>query len=296
MVRNILAAFSQRIDALPWMAPATKVQAKAKLAVLKVGVGYPDRWIDYSGLWVARGDAFGNAERAGLFELRRNLNKLGQPVDRGEWVMTPQTVNAVNLPAMNALNFPAAILQPPFFDPHRPEVMDYGATGATIGHEISHSFDDQGALFDAEGKLNNWWTEADTAHFQAAAAKLVSQYDAYRPLPDMAVNGRLTIGENIADVAGLAAAYDAYRLSLRGKKAPQGQGFHGDQQFFLSFAQSWRGKAREASLRRQLITDSHSPGQYRTATVRNLDAWYEAFAVTTGQALYLAPADRVQVW
>ena len=296
MVSNLIAAFRARIDKLTWMTPETKAKAKAKLDVLIVGVGYPDAWVDYSKLEILPDDAFGNLERVEQFDLQRSLRLLGQVVDRSEWVMTPQTVNAVNLPAMNAMNFPAAILQPPFFDPRRPESMDYGAIGSIIGHEISHSFDDQGALFDAEGKLNNWWTEADTAHFQAAAAKLVSQYDAYRPLPDMAVNGKLTIGENIADVAGLAAAYDAYRLSLRGKKAPLAQGFNGDQQFFLSFAQSWRGKSREASLRRQLITDSHSPGEYRTDTVRNLDTWYEAFAVKPGQALYLAPTDRVQVW
>jgi predicted metalloendopeptidase len=296
MVRNILAAFSQRIDALPWMAPATKVQAKAKLAVLKVGVGYPDRWIDYSGLWVAPGDAFGNAERAEIFELRRNLNKLGQPVDRGEWVMTPQTVNAVNLPAMNALNFPAAILQPPFFDPHRPEVMDYGATGATIGHEISHSFDDQGSLFDAAGRLHNWWTKGDLEHFQASAQQLVKQFDAYRPFPDLAINGRLTLGENIADVAGLAAAYDAYRLSLGGKEASACEGFSGDQQFFLSYAQSWREKSREPALRQQILTNSHAPAQYRAGSVRNLDAWVAAFDVKPGQTLYLASFDRVRIW
>ncbi len=296
MASNLIAAFRARIDRLAWMTPETKAKAKAKLDVLIVGVGYPDAWVDYAKLEIRPDDAYGNLERVEQFDLQRSLRRLGQAVDRSEWVMTPQTVNAVNLPAMNALNFPAAILQPPYFDPRRPEANDYGAIGSVIGHEISHSFDDQGALFDAEGKLNNWWTEADTAHFQAAAAKLVVQYDAYRPLPDMAVNGRLTIGENIADVAGLAAAYDAYRLSLRGKKAPPAQGFNGDQQFFLSFAQSWRGKSREASLRRQLITDSHSPAEYRADTVRNLDAWYEAFSVKEGQALYLAPADRVQVW
>ena len=296
MVRNLITAFRARIDRLDWMTPGTKAKAKAKLDVLIVGVGYPDAWVDYSGLEIRPDDAFGNLERVEQFDLQRSLRKLGQAVDRGEWVMTPQTVNAVNLPALNALNFPAAILQPPFFDPRRPEAMDYGAIGSVIGHEISHSFDDQGALFDSEGKLNNWWTEADAEHFQAAAARLVSQYDAYRPLPDMAISGRQTLGENIADVAGLAVAYDAFRLSLRGRKAPQAQGFDGDQQFFLSFAQSWRNKSREPQLRRQLITDSHSPGMYRAATVRNLDAWYGAFAVKPGLALYLAPADRVVVW
>jgi predicted metalloendopeptidase len=296
MVRNILAAFRARIDRLSWMAPETKARAKAKLDALKVGVGYPDKWLDYSGLQIIRGDARGNLERVERFDLQRKLRKLGQRVDRSEWVMTPQTVNAVNLPAMNALNFPAAILQPPYLDPGRPESMDYGATGATIGHEISHSFDDQGALFDAAGRLSNWWTEADGTHFQASGAALAKQYDLYRPFPDAAVNGKQTLSENIADVAGLAAAYDAFVASLKGKPAQVAQGLSGDQQFFLAFAQSWRSKAREAALRRQLITDVHAPEQYRADAVRNIDAWYGAFDVKPGQALYLAPGDRVRVW
>jgi putative endopeptidase len=296
MVKNELAAFARRIDALEWMTPQTKVRAKAKLAVLKVGVGYPDKWRDYSDYEVVAGDALGNDARSALFNYRRNLKKLGQPVDRGEWVMNPQLVNAVNLPAMNALNFPAAILQPPYFDPKRPAVMDYGAAGAVIGHEISHSFDDQGALFDASGRLENWWTKEDFAHFTASSAQLIKQYDAYRPFPDLAVNGKLTVSENIADVAGLAAAYDAYRLSLGGKEAPAVQGLTGDQQFFLSFAQIWRQKTREPALRQQVVTDSHAPAEYRADTVRNLDPWYAAFAVKPGQKLSLAPADRVRMW
>jgi len=296
MVANLLAAFARRIDHLAWMAPETKAKAKAKLAALKVGVGYPDRWIDYSGLEVVAGDAFGNAERAERFNLRRNLAKLGQPVDRGEWVMNPQLVNAVNLPAMNALNFPAATLQPPYLDPERPAALDYGAIGATIGHEISHSFDDQGALFDATGRLSNWWTPADLAHFEASADMLVRQFDAYRPFPDLAVNGKQTLAENIADVAGLACAYDAYRLSLGGKEAPVVDGFTGDQQFFLSFAQSWREKRREPALRQRLLTNGHAPADTRAHTVRNLDAWYEAFGVKPGQALHLAPEARVRIW
>jgi predicted metalloendopeptidase len=210
--------------------------------------------------------------------------------------MNPHLVNAVNLPVMNALNFPAAILQPPYFDPKRPAVMDYGATGATIGHEISHSFDDQGALFDADGRLRNWWTKEDAAHFAASAAALVKQYDAYRPFPDEAVNGKLTLSENIADVAGLAVAYDAYRLSLGGKEAPAAGGLTGDQQFFVSFAQSWRKKFRDPALRQALVVDSHAPAEYRADTVRNLDVWYDAFAVQPGQKLYLAPRDRVRIW
>lgn len=296
MVKNQIAAFGKRIDRLDWMSPETKTKAKAKLAILKVGVGYPDKWRDYSGLEVVAGDALGNARRASLFEYRRNLAKLGQPVDRGEWVMNPQLVNAVNLPAMNALNFPAALLQPPDFDPSRPEVMDYGSAGSVIGHEISHSFDDQGALFDAEGRLKNWWTKEDFAHFAAAAARLVAQYDAYRPFPDVAVNGTLTVSENIADVAGLAVAYDAYRLSLGGREAPVVNGFTGDQQFFLSFAQSWRTKMREEALRQRIVTDGHAPAEYRADCVRNLDAWYAAFDVKAGQKLHLAAGERVQIW
>jgi putative endopeptidase len=296
MVANLVAAFKDRIDHLDWMAQSTKTEAKAKLAVLKVGVGYPDAWPGYAGLEVVAGDAYGNLERARLFQYRRSLDRLSRPVDRAEWVMTPQTVNAVNLPAMNALNFPAAILQPPYFDPRRPTVMDYGAIGAVIGHEISHSFDNQGALFDARGRLHNWWTPADFKHFQASSAQLVAQYDEYKPFPDLAVKGQQTLGENIADLAGLAAAYDAYHRSLHGKPAPAVQGLTGDQQFFISFAQSWRGKTREPALRNRILTDGHAPSEYRASTVRNIDAWYRAFGVKAGEALYLAPADRVRVW
>ena len=296
MVANLIAAFRARILALPWMSPETKAKAIAKLDTLKVGVGYPDRWRDYSGLKIVPGDAFGNAERAERFEYERNLRKLGQPIDRTEWVMTPQTVNAVNLPVMNALNFPAAILQPPYFDPKRPMVMDYGAIGAVIGHEISHSFDDSGCLFDATGRLNNWWTPEDLKHFEASTERLVRQFDAYEPFPGLHIKGRQTLSENIADVAGLAAAFDAYRLSLGGKDAPMVQGLTGDQQFFISYAQSWREKTREPQLRQQILTDGHTPAAFRPTTVRNLDAWYPAFQVKPGQTLYLAPADRVKIW
>jgi len=235
-------------------------------------------------------------ERARLFQYRESIAKLGRPVDRGEWVMTPQTVNAVNLPAMNALNFPAAILQAPYFDSRRALAMDYGAMGSIIGHEVSHSFDNLGALFDSRGRLHNWWTPEDFKHFQSSSQQLVAQYNEYRPLPDLALNGQLTLGENIADVAGLAAAYDAFRRSLGGKPAPVMRGFTGDQQFFISFAQGWRTKAREPSLRNQILTDGHAPAQYRASTVRNIDAWYSAFGVQPGAKLYLAPADRVRVW
>ena len=296
MVQNLVTAFAARIDRLEWMTPETRQKAKAKLRTLKVGVGYPDKWRDYSGLKVVRGDALGNAQRAELFELHYNLAKLAQPVDRSEWCMTPQTVNAVNLPAMNALNFPAAMLQPPYFDPERDAVMDYGATGAVIGHEISHSFDDQGALFDAGGRLRNWWRPSDFAHFQAAGERLVAQFDAYRPFPDVHVNGKQTLSENIADVAGLSVAYDAWRLTQKDKPAPAVAGFSPEQLFFLSFGQSWRQKIREPALRQRIVVDGHAPAEYRADTVRNLDAWYAPFDVKGGQKLYLAPADRVRVW
>jgi predicted metalloendopeptidase len=297
MVRNLIAAFGARIDRLDWMSPETKTKAKAKLATLKVGVGYPDTWTDYSGLTVVRGDALGNAERAELFEYRRNVAKLDRPVDRGEWVMTPQTVNAVNLPVMNAMNFPAAILQPPFFDANRPAQMDYGAIGATIGHEVSHSFDDQGAMFDATGRLHNWWTKEDLDHFRGSSARLVEQYDRYRPFPDLALNGKLELSENIADLAGLAVSLDAYRLTAHGASTPPAaDGFTGDQQFFISYAQSWRTKTREPAMRQQIVTDGHALDEYRADTVRNLDAWYAAFDVKPSDRLALAASDRVRVW
>jgi predicted metalloendopeptidase len=296
MCANIVAAFARRIDRLSWMAPATKAEAKAKLAALKIGVGYPDHWRDYSGLEVRPDDAFGNKARAELFDTRWNLAKLGRPVDRGEWAMTPQTVNAVNLPAMNALNFPAAYLQPPYFDPGASLAINYGALGGTIGHEISHSFDDQGALFDAKGRLRNWWTKADFARFEREGGRLAAQYDLYRPFPDLAVRGRQTLSENIADLAGLGAAHDAYLRALNGRPAPVEAGFTADQQFFVAYAQHWRNKVREAALRRQILTDGHAPSAYRADTARNLDAWYAAFKVKPGQKLYLAPDQRVRMW
>ncbi len=296
MVTDLIAAFRVRIDKLDWMAPATKAEAKRKLATLKVGVGYPDHWIDYSALKIIPGDALGNAQRAELFEYRRNLAKFGRPVDRGEWAMTPQTVNAVNLPVRNALNFPAAILQAPDFNPANPIALNLGATGATIGHEISHSFDDQGAMFDADGKLRNWWTPADLAHFQASGKALAAQYSLYHPFPDIALNGEQILSENIADIAGLNAAYDAYRLANGGKEGPAQQGVSGDQQFFIAFSQSWRTKNREALARQQAVTDGHAPAEFRADTVRNMDAWYSAFDVKPGERLYLAPDQRVRIW
>ena len=296
MVKNIIAAFDQRIDRLDWMAAETKRTAKEKLATLYVGVGYPERWIDYASLSVVPGDALGNDERAELFAYRRRLAQLGKPVNLTEWWMAPQTVNAVNLPLQNALNFPAAILQPPFFDPAASPAANYGAIGATIGHEISHSFDNQGAQFDAHGRLANWWTPADLAHFQASSAELAAQYSAYHPFADLAVNGKQTLGENIADLAGLSATHDAWLFSLGGLSPPVAQGFTGEQQFFLSFGQLWRSKTREPALRQQVITDGHAPAEYRADTVRNIDAWYQAFDVQPGETLYLTPKERVRVW
>jgi endothelin-converting enzyme/putative endopeptidase len=291
MVGNIVDAFGKRVDKLDWMAPATRAQAKEKLKTLYVGVGYPDKWKSYEGLKVVLDDAFGNAVRADEFHTAQEIAKLHRKPDRTEWSMPPQLVNAVNLPLQNALNFPAAILQPPFFDPKASDASNYGAIGAIIGHEISHSFDDQGAQFDAQGRLRDWWTKQDMEHFKAASGKLVAQYNSYKPFPDLAVNGQLTLSENLADLAGLAASYDAYKLAS-GNKA----GEEGDSQFFLGFAHSWRNKAREAAERRGILTDGHAPPQYRAATVRNLDAWYKAFDVQPGQKLYLAPDERVRVW
>jgi len=296
MVAGIIQAFDRRIDALDWMAPATKAEAKAKLRTIRVSVGYPDRWPSYDGLDLRADDAYGNQERLERFAYRQALEKLRRPVDRDEWTVTPQQVNAFNLPAMNALNFPAAILQPPFFDPARPDAMNYAAIGAVIGHEVSHSFDTVGSAFDSQGRLRNWWTPDDSAHFSASTTRLTRQYDAYRPLPDLTINGTLTLAENIADLAGLAAAYDAWRASLGGREAPVVSGLTGDQQFFLSFAQTWRNRYREPLLRRILLTDGHSPGPFRALTVRNLDPWYAAFAIQPADALYLAPADRVRIW
>ena len=296
LVRHLIVAFNDRIDALDWMSPATKVEAKAKLSTLKVGVGYPDHWRDYSALTIVPGDAFGNAERAELFEYRLNVAKLGKPVDRAEWVMVPQIINAVNLPALNALNFPAGVLQPPFFDPKQPDALNYGAIGAVIGHEISHSFDDQGALFDAHGRLHNWWTSEDLEHFHAASKQLSKQFDEYRPFPDLAVNGAQTLSEDIADLGGLVVAHRAFVTSLGSAAAPIVDGYTGDQQFFLSFAQTWRTKTREAAMREAIATDGHAPGRYRALTVRNDDDWYPAFDVKKGDSLYLDPANRVRIW
>ncbi|MGA8277405.1 MAG: M13 family metallopeptidase [Rhodanobacteraceae bacterium] len=296
MVTNILAAFAERVDDLDWMTTATRKKAKAKIATIRVGVGYPETWRDYSTLDIRPDDAVGNHLRAEEFEYRHQLAKLGEPVDRGEWWMTPQMVNAVNLPLQNALNFPAAILEAPFFSPTADAASNYGAIGAVIGHEISHSFDNNGAEFDAEGRLANWWTPEDQAHFKAAGQRLVAQYNQYEPLPGLHINGEQTLGENIADVSGLTIAHAAYLKSLGGKAAPVVGGFTGDQRFFIAFAQIWRSKMREAALRQRVITNGHAPGRYRAQTVRNIDAWYDVFSPKPGDKLYLAPQARVHIW
>jgi predicted metalloendopeptidase len=296
MVVNLKAAFARRVKAIDWMAPSTKQEALKKVDSIVVGVGYPDTWRDYGGLTITADNAYANQKNAALQEYRYQIAKIGKPMDRHEWWMPPQLVNAVNLPVQNALNFPAAILVKPFFDPNADAAFNYGAIGATIGHEISHSFDTGGALFDAQGALRNWWTPADFKRFQASADLLARQYDAYEALPGLHVNGKLTLNENIADVAGLGASYEAYKASLNGKPAPVIDGLTGDQRFFIAFAQSWAVKSRPETLRQIVLTNGHSPEQFRAQTVRNIDAWYPAFNVQPGQKLYLAPNQRVKIW
>jgi putative endopeptidase len=296
LVRNIIAAMSVRLDKLQWMAPETKVKAHEKLAAFTPKIGYPSVWRDYSALAIKRNDLVGNVAAANEFEYRRNLGKLGQPIDRTEWGMTPMTINAYANPVMNEIVFPAAILQAPFFDAKADPAVNYGGIGVVIGHELSHHFDDQGRKYDKTGKLTEWWTKEDVRRFTALTDKLVKQYDSYEPIPGQHIQGGLTLGENMADLAGLAVAYDAYHRSLNGKPAPVIDGLTGDQRFYLGYAQVWRTKFREPALRSQLLSDPHSPGKFRTAEVRNIDAWYKAFGAQPGDALYLAPADRVRVW
>jgi putative endopeptidase len=296
MAENILKAFAARLDRLDWMSNETKAHAKQKLASFRVMAGYPDKWRDYSTLQIAPADAYGNWQRASLFEYHRNLAKLGKPVDRGEWFMTPQTVNALFAPCQNSITLPAAILAPTFFDPNADRAVNYGALGAGLGHEVTHGFDDNGSLFDAKGNLRNWWTKDDMDHFKAEAKKLADQYSAYEPLPGLHINGLQTSTENIADLGGLATSWDAYQLSLMGNSAPALDGFTAAQRFFLGFAQNYRAKYREGALRRQIVTDIISPSPYRVRTVRNLDAWYSAFDVKAAEKLYLTPADRVKIW
>ncbi|CAN5250448.1 M13 family metallopeptidase [soil metagenome] len=296
LVHNIIAAMDARIDKLDWMSPATKVRAHAKLAAFTPKIGYPSQWKDYTGLEITRGDAFGNAWRANAFAHAYNVAHLGKPLQRWEWGMTPMTVNAYANPPMVEIVFPAAILQPPFFDPAADPAVNYGGIGAVIGHELSHHFDDQGAKYNEHGQLASWWTPADVAAFKQRTEALAAEYDAYEPLPGMHVNGHLTLGENTADLAGLTIAHDAYRASLGGKEAPAIDGFTADQRFYLGWAQVWRRSYREANLRQRLLTDPHSPSEQRAAVVRNLDPWYAAFTPKPGEKLYLAPEQRVRIW
>lgn len=296
LVRNVIAAMDQRLEALTWMDPATKAKARQKLASFRPKIGYPDHWRDYSALRIDAQDLYGNVLRASEFEWQRNLAKLGHPADRSEWFMTPMEINAYANPVWNEVVFPAAILQPPFFDPHADPAINYGGIGAVIGHEISHHFDDQGRKYDATGRLAAWWTPQDVQRFTALTDQLVRQYDAYTPLPGMHVQGGLTLGENIADLAGLTVAYQAYKLALNGQEAPVIDGFTGDQRFYLGWAQVWRRNYREANLRQRLLTDPHSPSEERVAVVRNLDPWYAAYRAQAGKRLYLAPDARVRIW
>ncbi|OYY72180.1 M13 family metallopeptidase [Sphingomonas sp. 28-63-12] len=296
LVKNVIAAMASRLDKLSWMAPETKIRARAKLAAFTPKIGYPSKWRDYGALMVRRDDLVGNVAAANAFEYQRDLAKLGQPIDRTEWGMTPMTVNAYANPPMNEIVFPAAILQPPFFDAKADPAVNYGGIGVVIGHELSHHFDDQGRKYDPTGKLAEWWTAEDVKRFTAMTDRLVKQYDAYEPLPGLHIKGGLTLGENMADLAGLAVAYDAYHRSLGGKPAPVIDGLTGDQRFYLGYAQVWRIKFREPALRSQIISNEHSPGPYRTMEVRNVDAWYTAFGVKPGQKMYLTPGKRVKVW
>ena len=297
LVENLRTAYGQRIDASTWMSAETKVVAREKLATFRPKIGYPDRWRDYSALEVRGGDAYGNAKRFQVFDWNFDLARLARPTDKDEWFMTPQTVNAYYNPVFNEIVFPAAILQPPFFDPNADPAVNYGAIGGVIGHEMGHGFDDQGAKSDAHGVLRDWWNADDVARFTAVTDRLVAQYDAFSPLEGINVNGRLTLGENIGDNGGLQVSYLAYTLSRNGAAAPVLDDMTGDQRFFLGWAQAWRQNIRDAALRNQILSDPHSPALYRcNGTVRNMDTWYAAFDVQPGDALYLAPADRVTIW
>ena len=296
LVKNVIAAMDRRIDKLEWMSPETRAKAHAKLAAFTPKIGYPSQWRDMSGLVIDRNDLIGNAMRSARFEHEYNVGKLGSPIRRWEWGMTPMEVNAYANFGMVEIVFPAAILQPPFFDPHADPAVNYGGIGAVIGHELSHHFDDQGAKYDSKGQLIDWWMPGDSKAFTARLDKLEQQYNAYEPLPGMRINGKLTMGENVADLAGLTVAHDAYVASLGGREPPVIDGMSGDQRFYLGWAQVWRRNYREANLRQRLLTDPHSPSEQRANIVRNMDPWYEGFKVQSGQKLYLAPADRVRIW
>ncbi|MCZ6771647.1 MAG: M13 family peptidase [Proteobacteria bacterium] len=296
MVENLRTAFRQRMAALEWMGDATKTEAYAKLNSFRAKIGYPDKWRAFTTLEIVADDLAGNVKRLRRYWLDDAIDRLGKPTDRDEWAWTAQTVNAGYLPQFNEIIFPAAILQPPFFDPNADDAVNYGAIGAVIGHEMGHGFDDQGSKSDASGVQRNWWREDDRARFETRADVLVRQYDAYEPIPGTYIDGRFTLGENIGDLGGLNIALAAYRLHLGTREAPALDGFSSEQRFFLSFAQVWRGKTREQRQLALLKSDTHSPSRYRTYTVRNVDAWYDAFDVGPEHALYLAPDQRVSIW
>ncbi len=297
LVENLKKAFAKRIDGLDWMSPVTKKQAHEKLSKFTTKIGYPDKWKDYSKLKIQSGDLVGNYIRAAEVEHQRELEKLGGPIDRNEWHMTPQTVNAYYNPVMNEIVFPAAILQPPFFNMNADDAVNYGGIGAVIGHEISHGFDDKGSQYDGDGNLRKWWSESDREEFERRAKQLVDQYNQYKPFEDMNVNGEFTLGENIGDLGGMAVAYEAYRMSLGGQDAPVIDGYTGDQRFFMGWAQVWRRLYREPELRKRLVQDPHSPSQYRcNGIVSNMDAFYQAFGVKPEDPMYIAPEKRVRIW
>jgi predicted metalloendopeptidase len=297
LVQNLLKAFDSSIDELSWMTDETKLKAKQKLAKINTKIGYPDVWRDYSKLEVVAGDLIGNLKRAAKFEHERQINKLGKPIDRNEWGMTPQTVNAYYNPTMNEIVFPAAILQSPFFSMNAPDALNYGGIGAVIGHEISHAFDDQGSRYDGDGNLKNWWTETDRRSFEALTKKLIDQYKEYEPLPGQKVNGQLTLGENIADLSGLAIAYKAYQISREVKQPEEMEGWNGNQLVFIGWSRVWQRKYRDAEMIRRLATDPHSPSHFRAnGPVMNIDAFYSAFDVKEGDKLFKPESDRIRIW
>jgi len=297
LVRNLLKAYAASIDQLPWMSAATKVEAQAKLRKINVKIGYPEHWRDYSALKILPDDLLGNVRRAQEFERNRRLSQLGGPVDRTEWTMTAPTVNAYYNPSVNEIVFPAGILQRPAFDPDADDAFNYGSAGATIGHEISHGFDDQGSQYDSDGNLRDWWTPEDHAKFKAKTEQLIKEYDAFEPVPGFHVNGALTLGENIADIAGIEIAHKAYLASLNGRAPPIIDGMTAEQRFYIGFAQSWLGKERDESTIAQLKSDPHSPEKYRTnGVVVHMPSFYSAFSVAPGDKMYLAPEQRVTLW
>ncbi|WP_434927017.1 M13 family metallopeptidase [Shewanella sp. HL-SH2] len=297
LVENLRGAYGSSIDSLDWMSADTKVAAKDKLAKFNPKIGYPNKWDDYTKLTIKADDLLGNAKRAAIFEHNKNLAKLGQPIDKDEWHMTPQTVNAYYNPTMNEIVFPAAILQPPFFNLEADDAVNYGGIGAVIGHEMGHGFDDQGAKFDGEGNMRDWWTEADLKAFEAKGNALITQYSGYKVFDDLNVNGELTLGENIGDLSGVTIAYKAYKMSLNGQEAPVIDGLTGDQRFFMGFSQIWRVKMKEEAMRNRVATDPHSPGHFRAlGALSNMPEFYTTYDVKEGDKMYLAPESRVKIW